>query len=565
MKSNLNQEINYNDLLVKIIQNITEIDLNSIKQNKKRSFSYINYFNSKRNKNLKLFKKTSIDDKNLKKCFSPEYINNNINFDKNNSLNLNTKQTFNKINNFFSQTKRRRNFILKSEIYEINTKKEKTNKNNIIINNNNINLESEEDKIKNININKESDNLISNYYKNNIKDNIINQNEISTKNMMNEDNNDKNKFNFSINNNNINNNINNYFYNYTFPSMIPFMNYNNNNYIDNNKINENDYINLSKTQTGCQILINKIISDTEFANEILFQKIKNNLKDICTNIFGSSMIKILFQNLSFQNMNLFLDSIKDCLINICQTEIGSRVMQSIIDIIKDNNILLNKLINYLNNNNLLIISKSSYGHYFIKYYLSKIHKKEFNNFIYIFIFNNFIELTQDKFGVCIVQRAFEESDKEDFDKLLKLTEQNFKLLINHNFGIYLFEYIFIKIKSISKFKEFFSLIKLIEENIIEYCTNKYSSILLEKLFEKGDGTYNEHIINNLIKFHIDEIINIIIHQNGYYVIKKAMKLKDKKIKKQIIKSLKDNIYKLKPGSRNVSIVNSFCNEYAEYL
>ena len=565
MKSNLNQEINYNDLLVKIIQNITEIDLNSIKQNKKRSFSYINYFNSKRNKNLKLFKKTSIDDKNLKKCFSPEYINNNINFDKNNSLNLNTKQTFNKINNFFSQTKRRRNFILKSEIYEINTKKEKTNKNNIIINNNNINLESEEDKIKNININKESDNLISNYYKNNIEDNIINQNEISTKNMMNEDNNDKNKFNFSINNNNINNNINNYFYNYTFPSMIPFMNYNNNNYIDNNKINENDYINLSKTQTGCQILINKIISDTEFANEILFQKIKNNLKDICTNIFGSSMIKILFQNLSFQNMNLFLDSIKDCLINICQTEIGSRVMQSIIDIIKDNNILLNKLINYLNNNNLLIISKSSYGHYFIKYYLSKIHKKEFNNFIYIFIFNNFIELTQDKFGVCIVQRAFEESDKEDFDKLLKLTEQNFKLLINHNFGIYLFEYIFIKIKSISKFKEFFSLIKLIEENIIEYCTNKYSSILLEKLFEKGDETYNEHIINNLIKFHNDEIINIIIHQNGYYVIKKAMKLKDKKIKKQIIKSLKDNIYKLKPGSRNVSIVNSFCNEYAEYL
>ena len=565
MKSNLNQEINYNDLLVKIIQNITEIDLNSIKQNKKRSFSYINYFDSKRNKNLKLFKKTSIDDKNLKKCFSPEYINNNINFDKNNSLNLNTKQTFNKINNFFSQTKRRRNFILKSEIYEINTKKEKTNKNNIIINNNNINLESEEDKIKNININKETDNLIRNYYKNNIEDNIINQNEISTKNIMSEDNNDKNKFNFSINNNNINNNINNYFYNYTFPSMIPFMNYNNNNYIDNNKINENDYINLSKTQTGCQILINKIISDTEFANEILFQKIKNNLKDICTNIFGSSMIKILFQNLSFQNMNLFLDSIKDCLINICQTEIGSRVMQSIIDIIKDNNILLNKLINYLNNNNLLIISKSSYGHYFIKYYLSKIHKKEFNNFIYIFIFNNFIELTQDKFGVCIVQRAFEESDKEDFDKLLKLTEQNFKLLINHNFGIYLFEYIFIKIKSISKFKEFFSLIKLIEENIIEYCTNKYSSILLEKLFEKGDETYNEHIINNLIKFHYDEIINIIIHQNGYYVIKKAMKLKDKKIKKQIIKSLKDNIYKLKPGSRNVSIVNSFCNEYAEYL
>ena len=133
----------------------------------------------------------------------------------------------------------------------------------------------------------------------------------------------------------------------------------------------------------------------------------------------------------------------------------------------------------MNNNNLLILSKSSYGHYFIKYYLSIIHQKDFNNFIYNFIFNNFIELTQDKFGVCIVQKAFLESDEEDFDKLLKLTELNFKLLINHCFAIYLFEYIFIKIKNISKFKKFFSLIKLIEENIIEYCTNKYSSTVYQ--------------------------------------------------------------------------------------
>ena len=137
MKSNLSPEIKYNDLLVKIIQNITEIDFNSIKNKKKRSFSYINYFNSRRNsQNSKLFKKSNIDDKNLKKCFSPEYINNNINFDNKNSLNLNTEQTSNKINNYVSQSKRRRNFILKSEIYELNAKKEKTNENKNIINNN---------------------------------------------------------------------------------------------------------------------------------------------------------------------------------------------------------------------------------------------------------------------------------------------------------------------------------------------------------------------------------------------------------------------------------------------
>jgi hypothetical protein len=278
------------------------------------------------------------------------------------------------------------------------------------------------------------------------------------------------------------------------------------------------------------------------------------------------MIKILLLNLNQQSIDLFLNSIKDYMIYISQTENGSRVMQSLIDKIKDNNILLNKLIYYLSNDiNLIKIFKSSYGHHFIKYYLSKIHQREFITFIYKLIFTNFIELSQDKFGVCIVQKAFSESEKEDFDILLKLTEKNFKILINHCFGNYLIQYIFLKINDITKFNKIFNLVKIIEENIMEYSVNKYSSGVLEKLFEKGDVKVNEHIINYLLNFHRDKIINIIINPNGFYVIKKAMNIKDKNIKKQIIKSLYNNIYKLESGSRNKSIVSSFCEEYAEFL
>ena len=580
MKSNLNKELNNkkeesNDLLANIIQNITETDFNSKKYNKKRSFSYINFFNEKRNK---LLKRANINneykEKNFNNNFSPkqiDYINNNISFDNKKSINLNSYRKKEKINAYVSLTKKRPNFILKNEIYDLNTKEEKkpsqflTNQkeNNIIINNNkndtsNIYLKPGNNQIKNINLTQEPDNLISNYYKNDKNDNIFNQNETKSQNIVNNDKDNKN------NNNNINYNNNTIFYSYPFSPMVQYFNYDN--CIDINKqIYDNNYISLSKTQSGCQILINKILSNPNFANEILFPYIKKDLEEICTNIFGSSMIKILFQNLTEQNKDIFLSSIKEYIINICQTEIGSRVMQDIIDLIKDNDILLKKLVEYLNNNNLMIMCKSSYGHHFIKYYLSKLYQKEYNNFIYNFIFNNFIELCQDKFGVCIVQKAFSESDKEDFYKLLKLTEQNFNMLINHCFGNYLIQYIFIKIKNVQKFKEFFSLIKLIEENIVEFCKNKYSSAVLEKLFEKGDEAFNEHIINHLLNFHWDEIIYIIIHPNGYYVIKKAMKLKNKNIKKQIIKSLKNNLGKFKSGSRNASIVSSFCNEYVEYL
>ena len=595
MKSNENKDLKSkkkvsNDLLVKVIQNIIDIDLNSINKSRKRSFSHLNLFLEKRNsKNIKLFKKSIYEEENEDKFINNDSSIKQINFfdknanlgDDNNSLDLNKHRNSLRINDYVSQPRIRKNFILKSELYDLNKKDEEQKESNIIINdnkNNNIsNKIQEEKKIKNIDLNQESsyksnDNLISNYfetdlskdYSKNDNNNIINQNEINNNN----NNNEKDKYINSINNNNnnINYNINNYYYTFPYSPMIPYFNYNNFINIGNNQINKNDYIKLTKTQNGCQILINRIISEPNFANEILLPNIKNELKEICTDIFGCPMIKSLLQSLTQQSMDLFLNSIKDYMIDICQTENGSRVMQSLIDKIKDNNILLNKLIYYLSNDiNLIKIFKSSYGHHFIKYYLSKIHQKEFNTFIYKLIFTNFIELSQDKFGVCIVQKAFYESDKKDFDILLKLTEENFKILINHCFGNYLIQYIFLKINDITKFNEIFNLVKIIEENIMEYSVNKYSSGVLEKLFEKGDVKVNEHIINYLLNFHRDKIINIIINPNGFYVIKKAMNIKDKNIKKQIIKSLYNNIYKLESGSRNKSIVSSFCEEYAEFL
>ena len=594
MKSNENKDLKSkkkvsNDLLVKVIQNIIDIDLNSINKSRKCSFSHLNFFLEKRNsKNIKLFKKSIYEEENEDKFINNDSSIKQINFfdknanlgDDNNSLDLNKHRNSLRIKDYVSQPRIRKNFILKSELYDLNKKDEEQKESNIIINdnkNNNIsNKIQEEKKIKNIDINQESsyksnDNLISNYfetdlskdYSKNDNNNIINQNEINNNN----NNNEKDKYINSINNNNnINYNINNYYYTFPYSPMIPYFNYNNFINIGNNQINKNDYIKLTKTQNGCQILINRIISEPNFANEILLPNIKNELKEICTDIFGSPMIKSLLQSLTQQSMDLFLNSIKDYMIDICQTENGSRVMQSLIDKIKDNNILLNKLIYYLSNDiNLIKIFKSSYGHHFIKYYLSKIHQKEFNTFIYKLIFTNFIELSQDKFGVCIVQKAFSESEKEDFDILLKLTEKNFKILINHCFGNYLIQYIFLKINDITKFNKIFNLVKIIEENIMEYSVNKYSSGVLEKLFEKGDVKVNEHIINYLLNFHRDEIINIIIDPNGFYVIKKAMNIKDKNIKKQIIKSLYNNIYKLESGSRNKSIVSSFCEEYAEFL
>ena len=588
---------------IQIIKNINEIDLSSIKNKKKRSFPNLNYIEEDDNSNLlKLFKRLTLDD---------EYKNKQL--ERNNSFNFGNNSLKRQSNIFKENTlknKLKKNFILKSDLF--NNKNEGKAKSPNLDNRDNTsnncinlihtpksNLETE-NKIQNIsnfnNIeepnNKTQDNIIPNYHQNYKNDNY------SERNLNNNFNYNENKANDikkpiqnvrnvnSINDNVYNNNYNYYNYNNiyygnTLPSQFPQnynyninnnfttqinnnQNINNNQYINNNDLSNDNIIYLSKTLQGCQILKNKIISDSKYANEILFPNIIHNLKEICTNIFGNSMIQTLLGVLTFENIDLFLFTIKNQITEICLSESGSRVMQALIGKIKNNPFLMNKLIFYLNNDDLKSIFKSAYGHHFIKYYLFIINDKEFTNFIYIFICNNFIEIATDKFGVTIIQRAFGAFDGEELNKLFKLTEQNCNLLMKDCFGNYLIQYIFIKLKNKFQFNTLFPLIKKITENLVDFCKDKFSSSALEKIFEQGEEKIKEYLINYLIKFYLDEIIYILIHPNGFYVIKKAMYINNKDIKTKIVKAIIKNKYKIESGSQNELVINSFCDEFSDF-
>ena len=584
---------------IQIIKNINEIDLSSIKNKKKRSFPNLNYIEEDDNSNLlKLFKRLTLDD---------EYKNKQL--ERNNSFNFDDNSLKRQSNIFKENTlknKLKKNFVLKSDLFNRNEGKGKSpnldNRDNTSNNCINLihtpksNLETE-NKIQNIdnfnNIeeqnNKTQDNIIPNYHQNYTNDiyselnlnNNFNYNENKANDIKKPIQNVRNvnSINDNVYNNNYNYyNYNNIYYGNALPPQFPqnyinnnfttqinnIQNINNNQYINNNDLSNDNIIYLSKTLQGCQILKNKIISDSKYANEILFPNIIHNLKEICTNIFGNSMIQTLLGVLTFENIDLFLFTIKNQITEICLSESGSRVMQALIGKIKNNPFLMNKLIFYLNNDDLKSIFKSAYGHHFIKYYLFIINDKEFTNFIYIFICNNFIEIATDKFGVTIIQRAFGAFDGEELNKLFKLTEQNCNLLMKDCFGNYLIQYIFIKLKNKFQFNTLFPLIKKITENLVDFCKDKFSSSALEKIFEQGEEKIKEYLINYLIKFYLDEIIYILIHPNGFYVIKKAMYINNKDIKTKIVKAIIKNKYKIESGSQNELVINSFCDEFSDF-
>ena len=357
--------------------------------------------------------------------------------------------------------------------------------------------------------------------------------------------------------NNNNNNYNSYNYNN--------MGINNNiQYINNLNLNNFNIISLIKTQSGCQLLKEKSLYDHKFANEILFPKIKYNLKDICIDFFGNSLIQILLEVLTYDNIDEFISYIEESLYDICLTEPGSRVIQKLIEKINNQTLLLNKFIFHLSNKNIGILFKSPYGNYILQKYLSIVKKKEFTNFLYNYIYNNFISLIREKHGVCVLQKSILEADEDEKKKLLDLVLNNLELIMKDCFGNFLIQYIFNKLGSL-KFEEILPIINKVEDNIVDYCKCRFSASVLEKCFERGDPEISEHIIKYLFDNHLDSIIDLLANPFGFYVIKKSLKIRDKNYKRKIIQfiwSNKDKLCKTNYGNKIISIIPV---EYKKYL
>ena len=403
----------------------------------------------------------------------------------------------------------------------------------------------------------------------------------------------QNQPNYIINNNN-NNNFNmipqtTYFYQ-SIPIFFPYSNnYNNrmnqsnfqnfnyfsspynsniNSYINKLK-NKDDYslardaIKLSKTQFGCQLLQEKSLNDNKFVNEILFPEIKNNLLEICCDLCGNCLIQTILDILTPKNLDLFLNQTKYSFYDICLTESGSRVIQKLLENIYYIPYLLNKFVFNLTNKNIEILFESPYGNHVLQKYISIIRQKEYTNFIYNYIFNNFVNIVKQKHGVCVIQRCLSEGDEEERKKIYHHILINLETIIKDNYGNYILQFIFTKFEK-RIFEEILPIIQKIEENIVDYCKCKNSSSVIEKCFEKGDPKISEHLIKYILDNHSNCIRDIIFNPYGYYIIKKSMNIPSKKVKENIMKVIIKNIDKLKETNNGKKIIENFSSSYQEF-
>ena len=349
-----------------------------------------------------------------------------------------------------------------------------------------------------------------------------------------------------IENNDVNNINNNYnIYNNSKANNSPFINKNFYELTDEEIINMSS--NLIKDQLGCRFMQEKIKSNHQFANELLFPKIKYNIKDLCCDSFGNYFWQALIDILSFDNINQFFDITQKDFTEICISPHGTRVIQKIIDKISATPILMNRFIYNLNSKDLGIIFKSPYGNHMIQKFLGTIHSSEYSIFIYNYVYKYFLDIADSKHGVCVIQKCVTEGEEKQRAKLYELILSNFNNLIKDQFGNYLIQYILINTKTEDKFKEILPIIFKIEENIINFCKSKYSANVIEKCFENCENMIREHILNSLLTNNSESIVDILIDQYGIYVIQKAFKINNiiyKNKLKEIINSKEKELKKI---------------------
>ena len=338
--------------------------------------------------------------------------------------------------------------------------------------------------------------------------------------------------------------------------------YNNFNNIDDEKLAKMS-LNLIKSKMGFKALQNRIQTNNKFANDLLFPELKNNLTQICCDLSGNYLIQNLIDVLSYENLNVFLTLIQENLFDICLTENGSRVIQKLLDKIYLYPLLMNKLIFSLNKKDIGILFKSAYGNHLIQKYLTIIKDNQLTNFIFIYLYKNFMDLAKSKYGVCVIQRGLSEGNEIQRKKIIELILYNLDQIMKDSFGNFIIQFIFFKLDK-NKYNEIIPIIERIEVNIVDYCKNKFSSSVIEKCFEKNEIRIGERLIKCLLVDQKNEIIDILLNSYGKYVIKKAFNFENKIFRNRLINVILENLNKVKQKPEGEKIIETLKNDYPEF-
>ena len=266
---------------------------------------------------------------------------------------------------------------------------------------------------------------------------------------------------------------------------------------------------------------------------LIFVELYSNLEELIIDPYANYFCKKFFTYLNQKDRIDFLKSIEKSLIELSSDSIGTYPIQSIIEHLNTKN-EKNIIISGIKEGFTKLIYDTFGCHVLEK--LLTCFEDEYVNFIYTYIFENFLNLTNNSNGIYIIKKILTFTQKNNFHEKLKLiVKKNALFLIKQSYGNFVIQVI---IESWEDYKEITDLFK---GHFFDLSLEKYASNVIERCIEK-DKEILENYINEIIE---SKLISDVMKSNyGNYVVQKVIKLASGESKKNFVFNAAKEIEKL---------------------
>jgi hypothetical protein len=311
-----------------------------------------------------------------------------------------------------------------------------------------------------------------------------------------------------------------------------------------------NFIHLAKEKYSCKILQQKIKTDN-YLIKYFFPLIISNINELIIHPYGNYLIQNIFCYLSENDISEFIDKIKPNILNISMNFYGTRVIQTLIDHIHNQNTMLDLLNAY---SDYSIIAKDIFASHII-FKLLSLKQNYITSFIYEKINNHLVEISTNKHGCCVIKKILETSFNE---KIINNIINNSLLLITDQFGHYTLLYIIQSNMRNYKLK----LIQNIIPNFIQLSIQIYSSTLIEKCFEFCEDDIKVLLYQCLGNMNTIKILTC--DKYGNYVVQKAILKAQNDMRFFLFRIISSVIYDIKNDIFGRQFYVKICKSYPDF-
>lgn len=308
---------------------------------------------------------------------------------------------------------------------------------------------------------------------------------------------------------------------------------------------------IASKKHGCKFLEDFLKSSenhSEIINNIFYPKLYwVKLCELCNDLFGNYFIQALIPELDHNNLISFTNLVVNNLLKLCLNSHGTRVVQILINNIKDNKFGLLLLFKKALSQIMVKLIYNLNGSFVIMHYAMTIID---NEMIYDFLNNNLVDIATNSYSCSALQKLIDISNNQQKQKLLINIVNNTNNLVGNQCGLYVLQFVMSK----NNYYLNDAILGKILDKIIFLSKRKYSSNVIEKCLE----TCSREMVDKLIDIFNNEIIirDLIKDIFGNYVIQKLLIVCYNEAKKeQILKYIALEFKNLKNLSYGQKLMN----------